>query len=314
MAEQKSIYIIGGSSLPFGTRRPNPFDRANGKAGASSSSSPALDVVRPPGRRMRELVGRPTLDWPIQIPKVDPRGVPMGRDFQSWKKAREGRTGISGNWYSIKTGRMNACHSLLEASIHAYLDMCPFVVEFRTQYPCWDPEEYARYHAAGRKFPKNKLMTVDFMSTLAIPGRRDYVYHGIAGKPEDLILVPKVISRHEREEQMLAPWGASHEVMDEFTISRREFANYLLLKQWFLWTDISAMMDAANEFAFTVKRSTARGPLDRVLPMVGRRLGHTRDESYRLLAVAVFLGYLWLDHRYPLGLDFPLVLLAEAEC
>lgn len=311
MAERKSIYLVGDSDLPFLRQRPTSFDNAKGTDGASSSSAPVQDIARPPGLSMRELVGRPTLDWPIQLPLRDPRGVVMGPDFECWKKAREGRTGISGNWYSIKTGRMNACHSMLEATIHAYLDMCPFVVEFRTQYPSWDQEEYARYHAAGKRFPKNKVMTVDFMVTLALPGLPYLVYHGISGKPRALIAAPKTISRHEREVSAISRWGSTHEVMDEFVVTRREFANYLLLKQWFLWTDISSNMGAAYELSETVKRSNARGPLDRVLPMIGRRLGRTRDESYRLLAVAVFLGYLWLDHRRPLDIQAPLVLLAE---
>lgn len=307
MDRRKCFYIADGASLPFIRERPSQYQ----------SQAKIQDIISPritddevhPRLRLRELTGRPILQWPIQLPTVDPRGVPMGRDFECWKKAREGRTGISGNWYSIKTGRMNACHSMLEARIHAYLDMCPFVVEFRTQYPSWSQEEYARYYESQKRFPKNKVMTIDFMITLRLPGSPHYLYHGISGKRKADIAVPKTIRRHGREVSQISAWGSTHEVMDEFAIPDREFDNYLLLKQWFLWTDIAENMDAAYEFAHAVKQSNAKGSLDRVLVMIGRRFGHDRDASYRLLGVAVFLGYLWLDHRFRLNIDLPLVLL-----
>lgn len=307
MDRRKCFYIAAGSSLPFIRERPSPYPKQTKIQ--DTISVPITNDDAHPRLLLRELTGRPILQWPIQLSAADPRGVPTGRDFDCWKKARDGRTGISGNWYSIKTGRMNACHSMLEARIHAYLDMCPFVVEFRTQYPSWSQEEYARYYEAEKRFPKNKVMTIDFMVTLRIPGWPHYLYHGISGKRRAEIAVPRTIRRHRREVSQISLWGGTHEVMDEFTVPDREFDNYLLLKQWFLWTDIAEHMDAAYEFAHAVTQSKAKGSLDRVLAMIGRRFGHDRDASYRLLGVAVFLGYLWLDHRFRLNIDFPLVLL-----
>ncbi|GIZ51921.1 hypothetical protein NCCP691_19350 [Noviherbaspirillum aridicola] len=261
------------------------------------------------GFRLRELKGRPVLEWPVRVPERDPRGITTGKDFECWKKARDGRTGVSGNWYSVKTGCMQVCHSLLEARLRSYFDMCPFVVECRTQYPSWDREEYQRYYSAGKRFPKNKVMTIDFMLTLAIPGLPYLTYHGVSAKPRALISGGAVVARHEREASAIWVWGGTHEIMDEFTVPDIEHENYLLLKSWLLWTDIQSRMEHAHALAQAIKRSNARGPLDRTLPMIGKRLGFDRDDSYRLLAVAVFLGYLWLDHRFPLRISEPLCLL-----
>lgn len=312
MAKTTNVRILtDGVSLPFIKKRPTrrglKFTECESSTSEPcTSSSPSLER---PSLCLRQLSGRPTLDWPIRLPAKDPRGVAMGCGFESWKKAREGRTGISGNWYSIKTGRMQACHSLLEARLHTYFDMCPFVLECRTQYPSWSREEYERYYFAAKPFPKTKVMTIDFMLTLSIPGVPHLVYHGVSAKPKARISEVKTIARHEREASAIRSWGGTHEVMDEFTISDAEYKNYLILKSWFLWTDIESRMAAALDIALAVKRTRSQGPLDRVLPMIGRRLGFSRDESYRLFGIAVFLGYLWLDHRFPLRVTEPLVLL-----
>lgn len=278
-------------------------------AGAATDGAVGAEIEGRATLRLRELSGRPILAWPIGLPDKDPRGIAMGKRFECWKKAREGKTGISGNWYSIKTGQMQACHSMLEARLRAYFDMCPFVVECRTQYPSWNRDEYERYYLAGKRFPKTKVMTIDFMLTLSVPGLPFLVYHGVSGKPRVFHSETKTVARHEREAAAIWNWGSTHEVMDEFTIPDIEYANYLLLKSWFIWTDIDAHMDAAFELAKAIKRSKVEGALDRVLPMIGRRLGHCRDDSYRLFGVAVFLGYLWVNHLHPLHISKPLFLL-----
>ncbi|OWW20764.1 hypothetical protein [Noviherbaspirillum denitrificans] len=230
-------------------------------------------------------------------------------NFECWKKAREGKTGISGNWYSLKGSRTQACHSMLEARLRAFFDMSPFVLECRTQYPSWNREEYEKYFLASKPFPNNKVMTIDFMLTLSIPGIPYLLYHGVSGKPREQINHEKSKARHEREADSLSKWGCTHEVLDEFTISDTEYSNYLLLKQWFKWTDVSACMHDAAELAESLLKSKAKGNLDRVLPMVGRRLGHDRDHAYRLFGVAAFLGHIWIDHRFPLRIERPLVVL-----
>jgi len=273
--KENSRILTDETSLPFIRQRYVRFQLkpAEYKSAASADCTSSSLSLERPSFRLRELNAKPTLDWPIRLPAKDPRGITMGRGFESWKKAREGKTGISGNWYSIKTGRMHACHSLLEARLQAYFDMCPFVLECRTQYPSWNRDEYERYYFAGQPFPKTKVMTIDFMLTLSIPGVPHLVYHGVSAKPKARISEVKTIARHEREASAIWSWGGTHEVMDEFTISDAEYKNYLILKSWFLWTDIESRMAAALDIALAVKRTRSQGPLDRVLPMIGGRLG-----------------------------------------
>ena len=304
MVRKRSIYLGEDGALPFITppvvenRKPLFAVVTEGRSSNASY-----------GLRLRELRGRPVLKWPPRVPERDPRGIATGKNFECWKKAKDGRTGISGHWYSVKTGCMQVCHSLLEARLRSYFDMCPFVVECRTQYPSWDREEYHRYYLAGKRFPKNKVMTIDFMLTLAIPGLQYLTYHGVSAKPRAFTSEPSVVSRHKREAGAIWAWGSTHEIMDEYTVPDTEHENYLLLKKWFLWTDIGAHMERAQILAQAIKKSNAKGALDRTLPMIGKRFGFGRDDSYRLLAVAVFLGYLWLDHRFPLRVSEPLILL-----
>lgn len=311
MAKETDGRVVAGTaSLPFiqqrSTRR-GPTSEYN-----RSGSSPDVlssELTETPRFLLRELSGRPVLDWPIRLPERDPRGVASGDGFQSWKRARDGKTGISGTWHSVKSNPMQPCHSLLEAKLRAFFDMCPFVLECRTQYPSWDPDEYKRYYLDGKRFPKNKVMSIDFMLTLSVPGRAGLVYHGVSGKPSKDICGAKTIRRHRREAEAISKWGASHEVMHETTVSDVEYRNYLLLKSWFLWTDVTASMQSAQLLGSAIGRSKAWGPLDKVLPAIGKRLGFTRDDSYRFFAVAIFLGYLWLDHRFPLRITEPLVLM-----
>lgn len=304
MEKRKKIGSGGVTSLPFIRNREKV---------KKTDIGPSIDntdgaLIRPTFR-LREYGLRPVLNRPVSLPERDPRGVPMGNDFECWKRARDSKIGMPGDLYSLKTGRMQATHSMLEGRLQSYFDMCPLVVDFRTQYPSWDRDEYERYFLAGQPFPKVKVMTIDFMLTLSVPGIPDLIYHGISAKPRALINSPKIVARHLREATALSKWGATHEIMDEFTVPDQEYKNYLLLKTWILWTDMDSHKASAFDLAETVKRSKAQGSLDRVVSMLGRRLGFDRDEAYSLLGVAIFFGFLWLDHKYPLSVTEPLMLI-----
>ncbi|TCG05114.1 hypothetical protein BZM27_36080 [Paraburkholderia steynii] len=262
--------------------------------------------------RLRELTGRPTLTWPIVVPPRDGRGIKTGVAFECWKKPQDSRNGIASYQFSIKRQGVLNCHSGLEARLLLYFDFCPFVLEARTQYPSWSREEYHRYVEERRRFPKQKVMSIDFMLTLRIPDLPYVVYHGVSAKPYSLIHTKSVEKRHEKEASRLSEWAASHEVMDEYTVSDTEYANYLLLNEWMIHVDIGRYWSAAFEFASDVMRSSATGSLDRILGMLGRRRGYNLNESYRLFAVAVFMGYLVVDHKFQLDVDEPLMLAGKS--
>ncbi|WP_413193418.1 hypothetical protein [Pararobbsia alpina] len=229
--------------------------------------------------------------------------------FECWKKASDSRVGVAGYYFSFKAGGQVACHSHLEARLLAYFEMCPFVVEIRTQYPLWNRESFLAYCREGRMFPRNELMTVDFMLTLKVPGIPHLIYHGVSGKPAAHLKLPNVISRHQREVDELWIWGTSHEVMTEDAVSEVEYESYLRMFSYMKYVELDELeqlMGGARQLSEALLETQADGPASRVVPMVGNILGLNRQTSFRLLAVALFLGHLRWDVQYLFARTEPL--------
>jgi len=250
---------------------------------------------------LRRLSGWPVLQWPIALPECDPRGVLSAPTFECWKKASDSRVGIAGYYFSFKAGGKVACHSYLEARLLAFFEMCPFVVEIRTQYPQWNREAFLAYCRDGCTFRRNELATIDFMLTLRIPGMPYLIYHGVSGKPKTHLERDSVKARHKREAAGLWEWGATHEVMTETTITEIEYESYLRMFEHMKYVELSEMeslVGSARQFALDVLATKATGNASRVIPMIGKRRGWDKSKSFRLLAVALFLGYLKWDVHY----------------
>jgi hypothetical protein len=270
------------------------------------------DEQDPASLRLRELAGRPILSWPVTLPDRDRRGVPSAGKFRCWKKASASTKGIAGSYFSIKSGGMTAVHSFLEAKLLAFFEMCPFVVEVRTQYPSWDRDEYLKFCSEDRPFPKNKIMTIDFMLTLQIPGIPYLIYHGVSGKPLALLDEQSVVGRHGREANQLWRWGGTHEVMTEHSVSKTEYVNYKRMLSYMVHTDdIGRYAVSAAVLARALKATSARGDMNRVLGMVAKRFGWDLNTGYRLFAIANFLGYLSWNHDYRLWPRNPMMLAVE---
>lgn len=268
-----------------------------------------FDPAYPETLRLRNLSGRPILTWPPVLPPCDPRGVSSADEFKCWKKPSASTTGIAGSFFSFKAGGRTVCHSFLEQKLLRYFEMCPFVIEIRTQYPAWDREKFLKYCAEGRRMPKNLVMTIDFMLTLRIPGYPFRLYHGVSGKPSALMEEEKVVTRHKKEAENVWQWGTTHEVMTEKTVTNLENLNHRRMFSYMLHTtDIGTHAVAAAELARALRATRARGSLDRVLGMVAKRHGFDSRFGYRLFGIANFLGYLKWDHRFELYHASPLML------
>lgn len=266
----------------------------------------------PASIRLRQWVGNTILTWPIKLPDTDPRGVLSANLFECWKKACDSRVGVAGYYYSLKGRGQVACHSRLEARLLQYFEMCPLVVEIRTQYPQWNREEFREYVLSGSQHAEPRLRTIDFMLTLAIPGIPYLVYHGVSGKPFEQLGDATVMSRHEKEAKGLWEWGGTHEVMTDKTVSEREAKNYeriLAALQHTEPDEIDELAAPAALFARKLMKSNAQGPMDRVVGMVGRRMGLSFRDAYRMSAVAFFLGHLRWDHSHDYFHTEPLFLL-----
>ncbi|MCA8494025.1 PDDEXK family nuclease [Burkholderia arboris] len=259
--------------------------------------------------RLRTLKGFPVLQWPIVLPERDPRGIFSADDFECWKKASASRIGIAGYHYSFKAGGPVACHSSLEARLLAYFEMCPFVVEIRTQYPQWNREAFIAYCNAGEPFPRRELATIDFMLTLQIPGVQHRIYHGVSAKPDAHVGLKSVKGRHNREVAGLWEWGSTHEVMTETTVTDVEYESYRRMFEHMKYVEteeIAVLAAGAHEFSTALLSTQARGDAARVVSMVGKRFGWDRKKSFRLLAIALFLGYLRWDVEHLYATNHPL--------
>ena len=93
MATKTSRIIFDCSTLPYSRE-------------AAAISSPALKRMEkslparsddPDTFHLRQLIGRPILQWPPTIPEYDLQGVRSSESFECWKKARDGRT-IASMW------------------------------------------------------------------------------------------------------------------------------------------------------------------------------------------------------------------------
>lgn len=244
------------------------------------------------------------------MPPHDPQGISSAGEFRCWKKACASKLGIAGAYFSRKAGGRTWCHSHLEEKLLRFFDMCPFVVEIRTQYPSLDFDKFERYLRLGQRLPRNCIMTIDFMLTLQIPGYPFRVYHAVSGKPAALLDEPDVESRHLREARNISAWGCTHEIMTELHVSPVEHVNHRRLLSYMLHTNnIEDYALPAAELARALLATTAKGTLDRVLTMVAKRHGWDQRSAYKIFGIAHFLGYLRWNHFYEMHRKKPMMLL-----
>ncbi|MFC0167608.1 hypothetical protein ACFFKC_05900 [Pseudoduganella danionis] len=268
------------------------------------------DDENTPVQRLRNLGGETVLEWPPVVPDFDPRGHRSVRNnYRPGKNAKASKTGLPGYVYSHKAAGNVPFHSNLEERLIIALELCPYVVEIRVQYPEWDEARLVRIVEQGGRMSKSEIMTLDIVATLKLPGCAEPKYHVISGKPSSLVEKPENQRRHSRERDAVCSWDATHEVMTELTVSYSEHGSNLLLLAFMRDVkNIEDWTDSAKAFANALKRTRIRGSLDRVLNIVSRRFNWDINTGYRIFSIAHFLGYLAWDHNYKLAIDRPMML------
>lgn len=259
--------------------------------------------------RLREMAWPTVMQWPPVLPPVDPRGNDCVPKFIPWHKATHSKVGVAGTRPSLKAGGNTVFHSHLEEKLLFYFEMCPLVVEIRAQYPVWEYGRPSDCDASKRRMRKSDVLTIDYLLTIVRPDTGALHYHGVSGKPSGKILEHDVVKRHEKEARLLADFGMSHEVMSEMSVSPTEYLNCARLCEYMSKTSrsqVGQLAPAAKTLALALTRTSASGSLDRVLGIVGRRLGHNLNSAYRLFAIANFLGALRWNHWYKLSPSSPM--------
>ncbi|QJQ03417.1 hypothetical protein C798_25230 [Herbaspirillum rubrisubalbicans Os34] len=293
MATKQSERIGDTRWLPYSLA-----DRARiQESGALDYREPVPRPPNPTGFHIEDLKGNPILSSDIIVPRTDPRGNVSARYFESWKKAKDSRIGIASNTYSIKGFGPVACLSDLERRVLSYLEMCPFVVEIRSQYPEWDRIKVGKRRAANTGIPKSGVMTIDFVVTYQIPGSRELRYHAISCKPYDQIFEDEVVGRHQREIALLSIWNCTHQIMTEHSITDIQDRNNQRFMQLMLHTEnVYSCAENAMKLANRLNKVSIQGDYDFVLAVIGDEYGWDLNTSYKYFGVAIFLGYLKYDH------------------
>ncbi|WP_233578548.1 TnsA endonuclease N-terminal domain-containing protein [Aquitalea sp. FJL05] len=264
------------------------------------------------GFYLADLVGKPILSWPPELPKHDPRGHPSTPKFEAWKKAQDSKIGIAGNYFGFKGGGLTPNHSGLEERCLYHFGMNPFVVEVRAQYPEWERGMYQECKEMNLRMPKRGVITIDFLLTLKMPGGSGFHYHAISVKPYEKLKQLSVQKRHLREVELLHWWGCTHEIMNEHSISIREHINNRRLFEYMkMVNDVSAYQEVASNMATILLSETKFEICDQRVSAAAGYLGLGRDAGYRIFAIANFLGYLTLDHEHEILPDKPLVLVGD---
>ncbi|WP_332852687.1 hypothetical protein [Duganella sp. S19_KUP01_CR8] len=294
--------------------RPLPFTPADAQRIARIGQLDALpSFLRPESLSnfyIEDIKGGAVLEWPRELPDIDPRGHYSAPRFEHWKKAQESRIGIAGNYPSFKGRGLVPCHSALERRHLSYFEMNPHIVEIRAQYPEWDRNSYRLHESLGLNMPKRGLITIDFVLTLKIPGEAALRYHAVSSKPHGQLTDPAVQRRHQREFDLLSRWGCTHQIMTEHSITRRHGTNCNRLFDYMRYVDdIGVLRDSALHMANSLLSQKTRGTCDQRIKAAAEKIGLSLNEGYRVFAVANFLGYLEVDHKYEILPDCPLVLL-----
>lgn len=295
MAEAARRLIGDCSGLPFSVEEAERFRNFRWEpVGKISLENAELSQVG-----LRRISGVPVLTWPPALPATDVRGVRCGDFYTGMWRATKTKISLGGEYAIRKACYSASVHSQLEARIVTYLEACPFVVEIRTQYPVWNREKWGDQFSP--LIPKSQLIAIDVMATLRIPGHQGFTYHAISVKPKAKLSEPRVIRRHEKEVRWIGQWKISHEIMTEETVPLQEYQNLKRLLGYIQHEDnIGALIPKAKAFALRLLETEAKGSLDRVLGMIGRRYGFSLNEAYALMAVAIYIGVLDWDHAKPL--------------
>lgn len=280
--------------------------------GSKLSPAPQDNVSTSDEFRLRGYVGTAIL-LAVELPQFDPRGVrSVTNHYTPWKTATDGRGGVSGHMFSRKANGVIPFHSFIEQRIHTHLELNPLVVEIRAQYPEFDQNRWGAAKMQAELMRRltpdshglmaaNQIISLDCVATLALPGTKELLYHAISGKPDSLLLKPSVIRRHEKERMLRARWNSTFEIMTDLTFSLQEHRNNVrILRYMPRITDVHAHSAIAAKFAADLRRTSTKGSVNRVLTLIGTRMGLTRGQCYQYFAVAHYCGYLRWDHSFEL--------------
>jgi hypothetical protein len=245
----------------------------------------------------------------MRLPGRDEFGIPYGKNYQSFKDARQARWSTRSTSKGLKFNRRIEALSQNEERPSLAFQFNPYVLDARWQYPVYDQRKFDQAIRAGERMAANSVMTIDVILTLVLPPDNQIKNHGISIKDARHIFTEADIRRHDREREALAERGWTWECLRGNQFSRRTYANHFELYRSIRETNVLALYEKAKWFSEILLRSSLRGTYGKIMARIGNRLEISVDDAHRLFAVACAFGFVTIDHSEELRADSPLHLI-----
>lgn len=226
------------------------------------------------------------------------------RDMHAYMSLRSGKEGV---W----SGRTHILASLDEHKVFFELEANPYVLSIREGYPLASPDVKEDL-LEGKVVARNRVMTVDFILTL--PPKKfggALRYHGVYRKPGSLSSTPAGRRRMAKEERALAELGWTWSSVKVPSDTR--VAGLWKLREWAKAGPIDNAARDAAELATLLYKTGSTKELDRLLRMLGKRLGIVPADQYFVFAAAFYFGYVSVEKEAVLDEGYPLVLAPPAR-
>ncbi|MBB5460252.1 TnsA endonuclease N-terminal domain-containing protein [Paraburkholderia sp. Cpub6] len=260
------------------------------------------------------------LRFPAIYLEPDPLGVPYGPDYVPVVRA-----GVESSYTtdylftSRKNGRTCDCLGMGEKWMAWLLEISPFVLAYRCQYPLLlqAGRDAADEFVCGIRSQPPKLRRRDIMSLdIVVTGinkhdRLDYTV--LSHKTEQDLGKPKVKRRiaRERTEADIAGYRyivfSRDRLLDECGKSARQ------ISLWGGKLDFNSASSVSRAIAEIFYREYDCRPLDAFMRKVGRRLDLSLDQTYEYFSAAVNLGFIYVNLSYPVRTEFPVCLIQPNE-
>ncbi|MFL9869236.1 hypothetical protein PQR67_34130 [Paraburkholderia fungorum] len=244
----------------------------------------------------------------IPMPEEDSRGFPYR--LPETKRPTDSKTGESGIYVGIK----GTCvyHSQTERIALHFADFNSRVRAIRTHLPFYDAPRFIKLYTGGEPIWAHFAATIDIDVAYLPDNGTALLQHGFSCKdtPEEFTK-PKVIRRAEREQAFYESINGTWEGVTKDYFSINEYDNYEYILKHIRRSDVFPLSRDAESVASLWKSQRGEGSVNEVLGKLAKKLGVDGHHVFRLTCVAIYLGFLRIDHRYVFELCAPLRLTAD---
>jgi hypothetical protein len=268
-----------------------------------------------------------SLNFPCCLP-VDPLGIGYGSDFFSKVHAGKNSTYTTDlAFFSKKNGCETECLGRGEIAMAMLLEISPFVLAYRCQYPMLLKRARDRIdqYIAGMVEAKPTIRTQDTISLDVLVTARHNItdqggialespyYVALSHKEEEDLAKRKIKNRLKRERNELSLVGYKHVVFSRNRILDEcgKAANQIRL--WRKGVDFENAFPSARILGERFYSHYNGESLDKFLCKFSRRFNFNVDDVYGYFSVAVNFGFVCVDLSCPVMRDCPVQIIQRSE-